>query len=145
MRIPFPILLLFPLLCLIPSCNSSTSGGVSKSALNDFAKRSSLVIPASAKAIHYQRFHGIDGRIDVTLEMPVADLDPFLKASGLDTHITNTTLAASLSAKFGSFVPKIPTKFREGQKDLSGDCWLNVLVDEDSPTTARVHLTWFEV
>jgi hypothetical protein len=42
-------------------------------------------------------------------------------------------------------VPKIPTKFREGQKQLPGDCWLNVLVDKDSPTTVLVHLHWFEV
>jgi hypothetical protein len=146
MRIPVLSVLLLSLLSLLTACGrGGGSSAASTDQLDDFAKRSGLVIPASAKAIHYKHLGGMDERIDVSLEMPAAELVPFLKASGLDTEITNTTLASGLPAKFGTFVPKIPGKFREGQKQVPRNCWLNVLVDEDDPTTVLVHLTWFEV
>jgi hypothetical protein len=141
--------LLLPVLLLLTSCDrgSTTSGrgAASSKQLDSFAKRCSLVIPPSARAIHYKSYIGMDGKINVTLEMPAAELGPFFKASKLDADITNTTLSKSLPAKFGDFVPKMPVKFREGQKQLPGDEWLNVLVDQDSPTVVLVHLTWFEV
>lgn len=146
------LILLIPVLSLVASWSSCKRGPTSPGAgvisvaqMNDFAIRSDLVIPSSATALYYKEYRGMDDQIDLTLEMPAADLGPFLRASGLEADITNTTRGGNLSAVFGHFVPKIPKKFREGQKELLGGDWLNVLVDEDSPTTVLVHLTWFEV
>lgn len=145
---PVLLVLLSSVLAFFVACDSggSRSGGaVSDTKLNEFAKQCDLVLPPSAKALHYKFYPGMDSVTHATIKMPAADFPAFFKASGLDVDITNTDRPSSLPAKFGSFVPKMPTKFREGQKSLPRDTFLNVLVDEDSPTTVLVHLVWFEV
>ena len=126
----------------VVSC-SQRSSGVSSKAVASFADRSGLVIPANARATDYRRYLAKDGQIHMRLEMPAGDLADFLKKSGLDGELNNTNRPGSATSYLGDFLPAHPKTFREGQKSLSdGEC-LNVLVDEDSPTTTIVYLQWF--
>ena len=50
------------------------------------------------------------------------------------------SLILGILGMFGDFLPGHPEKFREGQKSLPDEEFLNVLVDEDSPTTVAVYL-----
>lgn len=141
---PIRLLLILAVAFSLSSCDRN-SGSVSAKELNTFAIRAGLSIPPSATATYHREYRGMDELAHLILEMPMADLDPFMKASALEADIDNTTVTGGLHAKFGDLAPKIPTKFREGQKCLPGDKFLNVLVDEDSPTTAVIYLIWFGV
>ena len=146
---PIRILILSVLSLTFAACDSPPSSGgragtVSVQDLNTFATRAGLTIPPTATATFHKEYFGMDELAHLILEIPTADLDPFMKASALEADITNTTRASALAVVY-DFAPKIPTKFREGQKSLPGDKWLNVLVDEDSPTTAVIYLCWFGV
>ncbi len=61
------------------------------------------------------------------------------------SHVSKIELEIKDLEALKAACQRLGFKFREGQKQLAGDCWLNVLVDEDSPTEALVHLTWFDV
>ena len=114
--------------------------------VEDFARRAELVIPASAKASDYRWSPGMDSLAQLKLEMPAGDLDGFLEKSNLADDLTNTTRTKAFKHVYRDLVPAVPpTKFREGQKALSGGDFLNVLVDEDSPTRVIIYLVWFEV
>jgi hypothetical protein len=119
------------------------SGAVSQGKVDSFASRANLVIPAGAKATEYRSVFARDGQKFLKLEIPVADLDEFLKKSGLEGELGNTTHTGGFDSMFGDFLPAHPTKFREGQKSLPNGEFLNVLVAEDSPTTSEVYLCWF--
>jgi hypothetical protein len=136
-----PILTGFILLSVV-SCNESSSG-VSSKAIASFADRSDLIIPPTAKATDHRRTFSRDGEILLRLEIPAGDLAEFLTKSGLDGELNNTSGSGPATSYLGDFLPAHPTKFREGQKSLSGGEFLNVLVDEDSPTTTVIYLQWF--
>lgn len=108
-----------------------------------FAKRAGLVNPASATAVDYRSVFSMDGMEFLCLEMPTTDLPEFLTQSGLDNDLSNTTYSASFERMFGNFLPSVPTKFREGQKSLPNEDWLNVLVDLDSQETAMIFMCLF--
>lgn len=122
---------------------SDQSGEVSQDTVDRFADRAGLVIPPSAKATEYRWIFSQDGQEFLKLEMPAADLATFLRKSGLDGVLVNTDNPNRFDSLFGDFLPAPPTKFREGQKSLPDDEWLNVIVDEDSATTAVIYLSWF--
>ena len=148
---PIRLLLILALAMAFSACNRGSSSGsrrsshaVSTKDLNTFARRAGLTIPPTATATYHKEYRGMDELAHLILEIPMADLDLFMKASALEADITNTTRASALPVVY-EFAPSIPTNFREGQKSLPGDKWLNVLVDEDSPTTALIYLCWFGV
>lgn len=119
------------------------SGEVSASKVERFSQRAALVLPASAKATEYRWFFARDGQEYLKLEMPVADLEEFLRKSGLEGKLGNTSHAGGFDSLFGEFLPAHPVSFREGQKELPDEEWLNVLVDEDDPETVAIYFCRF--
>jgi hypothetical protein len=122
---------------------SDESGSVSQWKVEKFADRAGLVIPSSATATEYRWVLARDGQEYLKLEMPAAQLAGFMSKSGVEGEHGNTTYAGGLDSMFGDFLPAHPGKFREGQKSLPDGKALNVLIDEDSPTTVVVYLCWF--
>lgn len=122
---------------------SDELGTVSPLKVEKFADRAGLVIPATATATKYRRVFARDGQEYLKLEIPAGDLDEFLEKSGLEGELNNTSRTGGFTSMFGDFLSAHPKKFREGQKSLPRGEALNVLVDEDSPTTAVVYMCWF--
>jgi hypothetical protein len=125
------------LLVFVTACSKVSSRDV-----RDFAERANLAIPDSAAATAYKQYLSDDGMIFLRLEIPAADLEAFLRDSGLGGVLTNTKDPGPALASFGGVLAEHPSKFREGQKDLGGGYFLNVLIDEDSPTNVA-YLLWF--
>ncbi len=127
-----------------PAAEQATS--VNQTDIDSFVSRSGIVLPPSAQVTHYHELGGWgDARIDVRIELAAADLDAFITQSGLSGELTNTTRPKAFSVVYAPLLDRTPTKFLEGQKELPNDEWLNVLIDQDSPTTVVAYLIWFEV
>ena len=141
MKVGLPIVLSCLILLGLVSCDKGTSGVKSKD-VSYFANHSGLVIPPTAKATDHRLNFLRDDEELLRLEMPVGDLAEFLSKSGLDGELNNTTRPEPATSYLGDFMATHPKKFREGQKDLSGGEFLNVLVDEDSSTNTVVYLQW---
>ena len=130
-----PVLLLSAL--LVGACSDISSRDV-----RNFAERARLDIPDSAVATGYQEFVSDSGMVYLRLELPADDLAAFLAGSDLADDLTNTMDPGPALASFSGLLEAHPKKFREGQKDLGGGYFLNVLIDEDEPTRVA-YLMWF--
>ena len=137
---------------VLSSCKPATTGRTrsrgaatpTPSQIDEFAKLTDLAIPGSAKGLVWRHDVGMDDQIFLKLEIPATDLPAFLTSSGLEKELGNTTNTKAATSYLGKSLSTHPTKFREGQRSLPSGRFLNVLIDQDSPTTAVVYLLWFE-
>ncbi len=86
----------------------------------------------------------MDDALWLKVEMPVADLSAFIKASPFQEGGFKTNWQYDLY-NFDDFLPTPPLKYRTGQKALPNVKTLNMLIDDSDSTNAVVYMMWFEM
>ena len=110
----------------------------------EFTQKAAVILPATAKSIGWKEFRGMDDALWLKVEMPVADLNAFIKASPFQDGGFQTNWQYDLY-NFNDFLVTPPLKYRTGQKALPNVKTLNMLIDDTSPTNAVVYMMWFEM
>ena len=130
-----------------PSVSDPTASDVAPTAseLADFALRSHLALPGSARFVRYHRKDGSDTAVWLQFRLPAAELSSFLAAVAISPeqlHPGSVGGEATLYY-FRAWLPVAPRRFQYAEAWGAPGCAVKCVLDLDDPQTAMVYLMYF--
>lgn len=131
----------------IYGCNSAKQPVITKptpAQITEFTNNSTLIIPATAKAIGWYEERGMDDALYLQIEMQTSELEQFLDNTPFKNAVFSKNSEYDLYTFNVFYKSNPPTTYRSAEVWLPNARAIKILVNESNPANTIVYLLWHE-